>query len=137
MTRGRNSSPCYILGGSVMQKIYKKMMILIFALSLLLVAGCTAKENQSKENKPKEVVAAEKKDKETKNPEQILQDFVLKNTKILHVTSISKKINEQKPDLGPFDVISGLDESGQENEIWIKDMKIHEIISINGGQTKN
>jgi predicted small secreted protein len=137
MTERVNFFFFYTSGGIVMKKGFRKTIMLILILTIFLVAGCNAKEDISKENKPKETVAAEKKDKEPRNPEQILHDFVLKNTKIVHILSISKKINEQQPDLGPFDVISGIDERGLENEVWIKDMKIHEITSLKDSQTEN
>ena len=110
----------------------KKTLALILFITLLIVTGCNAKKEQTKEEtKPKETVTAEKKETQPKDPEQELHDFVLEHTKIVHILTISKNINEQQPDLGPFDVITGIDQKGVETEVWIKDKKIYEIKTLN------
>ncbi|RHW42767.1 hypothetical protein D1B31_04080 [Neobacillus notoginsengisoli] len=54
-------------------------------------------------------------------------DFVLENTRIVQISSISKRSKEEFPDLGPFFVIRGMDLRGEVSEVWIKDMKIFEM----------
>ena len=113
---------------------FKKILTLFF-VTLLVLTGCSSNEEASKkETKPKETVTAEKKETQPKDPEQELHDFVLEHTKIVHILTISKNINEQQPDLGPFDVITGIDRKGVETEVWIKDKKIHEIKTVNKQQ---
>ena len=79
----------------------------------------------------------QKQQKDTNKSEtanQDIQDFVLENTKMVKVFNISQRINEKQPDLGPFQVVRGIDERGQKSEIWIKDMKIYEMISSENNQ---
>ncbi|WP_186328705.1 hypothetical protein [Bacillus sp. X1(2014)] len=54
---------------------------------------------------------------------------MLKSTKIVKVFNISKRINEEQPNLGPFFVVRGIDDRGQKTELWIKDMKIFEMVN--------
>ncbi|WP_312469702.1 hypothetical protein [Neobacillus sp.] len=60
-------------------------------------------------------------------------DFVLNNTRMVQISSISKRTNEKHPDLGPFFVVRGIDLRGEVSEVWIKDMKIFEMVT----QTNN
>ncbi len=63
------------------------------------------------------------------NQEKEVHDFVLENTKMVQVLNISRRVHEKHPDLGPFYVVRGIDVRGQKSEIWIKDMKIFEMVN--------
>ena len=94
----------------------------------------TQKKAKRTEAKDKSQVAQ----KDTKNSETAnadIQDFVLENTKMVKIFNISQRIHQKHPDLGPFQVVRGIDERGQKSEIWIKDMKIYEMISSESNQT--
>ena len=53
---------------------------------------------------------------------------------MVKIFNISQRIHQKQPDLGPFQVVRGIDERGQKSEVWIKDMKIYEMISSDGIQ---
>ena len=77
--------------------------------------------------KRSEATQKDTKSSETANAD--IQDFVLENTKMVKIFNISQRIHQKQPDLGPFQVVRGIDERGQKSEVWIKDMKIYEMIS--------
>ena len=54
---------------------------------------------------------------------------------MVKIFNISERINEKQPDVGNFQVVRGIDERGQKSEVWIKDMKIYEMISSESNQT--
>ena len=54
---------------------------------------------------------------------------------MVKIFNISQRIHQKQPDLGPFQVVRGIDERGQKSEVWIKDMKIYEMISSSSNQT--
>ncbi|WML58585.1 hypothetical protein [Neobacillus sp. PS2-9] len=66
-----------------------------------------------------------------KNEEKEISDFVLQNTKLVKIFNISRRVHEQHPDLGPFFFVRGIDARGQKSEIWIKDMKVFEMVNTN------
>ncbi|MFZ7942053.1 hypothetical protein [Neobacillus sp. 19] len=101
-----------------------------------------AKETNQSSNNTKESNQSTSKPKETNQPakeadkkapdtqtvgEKEVTDFVLKNTRIVQISSISKRSKEEFPDLGPFFVIRGIDLRGETSEVWVKDMKIFEM----------
>lgn len=107
--------------------------MLLLSLALVGLSGCAGKEKatgeeQKKTEEVKENVAAAA---DSKNDEEEVHDFVLKNTKLVQISNISTRVKEQHPDLGPFFVIRGMDERGQKSELWIKDMQIYEMIDSN------
>ena len=109
-----------------------------------MVSGCTDSKEASNAEKSEEAEAkAKAKDesqasqKDTKNSETVnadIEDFVIENTKMVKIFNISQRIHQKHPDLGPFQVVRGIDERGQKSEIWIKDMKIYEMISSESNQ---
>jgi hypothetical protein len=121
----------------------------MLSLALVGLSGCTQKENASsndgkktvetktvetKENTKKDTKANTKaNDKKTSaesnNQEKLVHDLVLADTKIVQVTNINRRSHELYPDLGPFFVVRGIDVRGQKSEIWIKDMKIFEMVT--------
>ena len=119
----------------------RNIFILFLVLSFVIVlSGCTDSKEASNAEKSEKVEADEKAEatekdtKKSEKPDQEVQDFVLQNTKIVKIFNINKRINEKYPDLGPFQVVRGIDERGQKSEVWIKDMKIYEMISSDGIQ---
>lgn len=58
-----------------------------------------------------------------------ITDFVLANTRIVQISNISRRTNEKYPNLGPFFVVRGMDLRGEASEVWIKDMKIFEMVT--------
>ncbi|MDQ1144160.1 preprotein translocase subunit SecF [Bacillus sp. SORGH_AS 510] len=82
----------------------------------------TKNSNEKTTEKP-----TEKTDKNQNVGEKEVVDFVLTNTKIVQISSISKRSKEQHPDLGPFFVVRGIDLRGEVSEVWIKDLKIFEM----------
>ncbi|MFF2446514.1 hypothetical protein ACFVSW_05355 [Neobacillus sp. NPDC058068] len=58
-----------------------------------------------------------------------ITDFVLANTRIVQISNISRRTNEKYPNLGPFYVVRGMDLRGEASEVWIKDMKIFEMVT--------
>lgn len=109
-----------------MKRKIRNIGLIFFALLFVFAAsGCSEKEEGAKNQK--ETVAAEKKSNDPKKQEKELQDFILKNTKVVQIFNISKRVNPQSPDLGPFDVVRGIDERGQKTEIWIRENKIYEM----------
>ena len=66
---------------------------------------------------------------DTKQQEKDVQSFVLKNTKVVKIFNISHRVNEKHPNLGPFYVVRGMDDRGQKTEIWVKDMKIFNMVN--------
>ena len=122
-------------------KVYGKfILVLMLSLALAGLSGCAEKENDStsgeEQKKTEEVKEDSTKSEDSattdpKNEEKEVHDFVLKNTKIVQISNISRRVKEQYPDLGPFFVIRGMDERGEKSEIWIKDMKIFEMITTN------
>ena len=125
-----------------MNKKLRNILIVFFVLFLVFaISGCTdnkeaSNTEKSKGKKTKEKAQASEKD--TKNSEtanQDIQDFVLENTKMVKIFNISQRIHQKHPDLGPFQVVRGIDERGQKSEVWIKDMKIYEMISSESNQT--
>jgi uncharacterized protein YpmB len=116
----------------------KIFLILFVAAALAGLSGCSEKEKSSSEDGKKTAEAKASAEADAKNTpsdpkeqEKEVQDFVLKNTKIVKIYNISKRINEKHPTLGPFFVVRGIDERGQKSELWIKDMKIFEMVSSN------
>ena len=118
-------------------------MIMFFSLFLvIMVSGCTDSKEASNAEKSEEAEAKAKDEsqasqKDTKSSETVntdIQDFVLENTKMVKIFNISQRIHQKQPDLGPFQVVRGIDERGQKSEVWIKDMKIYEMISSDGIQ---
>ena len=125
-----------------MNKKVRKIMIMFFALFLVFaISGCTDNKEASNTEKSEGAEAKDKSQaaqKDTKNSETAnadIQDFVLENTKMVKIFNISQRIHQKHPDLGPFQVVRGIDERGQKSEIWIKDMKIYEMISSESNQT--
>jgi uncharacterized protein YpmB len=123
-------------------KKIRNIFILFLVLSFVIaVSGCTDNKEASNAEKSEKVEAtekagaAEKDTKKSEKPDQEVQDFVLQNTKIVKIFNINKRINEKYPDLGPFQVVRGIDQRGQKSEIWIKDMKIYEMINSGSNQT--
>jgi hypothetical protein len=122
-------------------KISSKMIsVLMLSLALVGLSGCAEKEQaESKPEKTVETKAAAKTDEKKaqaaepkkqenqENLEKEVHDFVLENTKIVQVLNISRRVHEKHPDLGPFDVVRGIDVRGQKSEVWIKDQKIFEM----------
>ncbi|MBV7504125.1 hypothetical protein KW850_02455 [Bacillus sp. sid0103] len=126
----------------------KLIFMLMLSIALVGLSGCAEKEKTAseveKQTVEKQTVEAktvetktaaktEEKKVETSEPkkqenqEKEIHDFVLKNTKIVQVSNISRRVHEKHPDLGPFYVVRGIDVRGQKSEVWIKDMKIFEM----------
>ncbi|MEH7076643.1 hypothetical protein [Neobacillus drentensis] len=122
----------------------KLFFVLMLSLALVGLSGCAEKEKATNEvekktvetkapaktEEPKAQAAAPKtqeKQGKQENQEKEIHDFVLKNTKIVQVSNISRRVHEKHPDLGPFYVVRGIDVRGQKSEVWIKDMKIFEM----------
>jgi hypothetical protein len=122
-------------------KVYGKfILVLMLSLALAGLSGCAEKEKDSTSGEDQKKTEEVKEDStksedsattDPKNEEKEVHDFVLKNTKIVQISNISRRVKEQYPDLGPFFVIRGMDERGEKSEIWIKDMKIFEMITTN------
>jgi hypothetical protein len=127
--------------GVLLVKVYGKfILVLMLSLALVGLSGCAEKEKDSTSGEEQKKTEEVKEDStksedsattEPKNEEKEVHDFVLKNTKIVQISNISRRVKEQYPDLGPFFVIRGMDERGEKSEIWIKDMKIFEMITTN------
>jgi hypothetical protein len=126
----------------------KFIFILFLTLALAGLSACSEKEKAASKEVEKpaqttETKAADKKvvtastagatDKKAptdmKKQEEEVQKFVLKNTKVVKIFNISKRINEKHPNLGPFFVVRGIDERGQKTELWIQDMKIFDMVN--------
>ena len=117
-----------------MNNKFKKILIMFFALMFVLViSGCADSKGASNEE-TKEGAVTEKDGKQPGGASQDIQDFVLENTKMVKIFNINQRIHQKHPDLGPFEVVRGIDERGQKSEIWIKDMKIYEMISSDSNQ---
>ena len=120
-----------------MKTFGKLILMLLLSLALVGLSGCAEKEKATGEvQKKTEEVKEDAKNTEnvaaaTDPKEEEVHDFVLKNTKVVQISNISTRVKEQHPDLGPFFVIRGIDERGQKSELWIKDMKIYEMIDSN------
>lgn len=119
-----------------MKAYVKIIFILILSIALAGLSGCTEKDKASSEEGKKAVQAKENSDKDNNNAaadpaneEKAVQEFVLENTKIVKIYNISKRVNEKYPGLGPFFVIRGIDERGQKCELWVKDMKIYDMVN--------
>jgi hypothetical protein len=128
-------------------------LLLLLSLALIGLSGCSEKDNAKSDDSKKTTETDSKKttesdskkptasdskatdsaaDKESEEPESTdkeVTDFVLENTKIVKISNISKRTHELHPDLGPFFVVRGIDLRGQTSEIWIKDMKIFEMVT--------
>ena len=102
---------------------------------MIAVSGCSDNEASSDKENSEKVEETEKESNQLERSDGDIQDFVLENTKIVKILSINQRINQKTPDLGPFQVVRGIDERGQKSEIWIKDMKIYEIINSGSNQT--
>lgn len=118
-----------------MRPTIKRLLVLMTA-GLLVLSGCTNEEKASGEKSEtvEKSGAEEKKEAKSQSPKEVEKDInelVLKSTKIVKIFNISKRMNEKSPELGPFHVVRGIDERGQKSEVWIKDMKIHDIINSN------
>lgn len=61
--------------------------------------------------------------------EKEITNFILNNTRIVQISNINKRTNEKHPDLGPFFVVRGIDLRGEVSEVWVKDMKIFEMVT--------
>ncbi|WP_066067293.1 hypothetical protein [Neobacillus soli] len=61
--------------------------------------------------------------------EKEITNFILDNTRIVQISNISRRTNEKHPDLGPFFVVRGIDLRGEVSEVWVKDMKIFEMVT--------
>jgi hypothetical protein len=126
----------------------KFIFILFLALALAGLSACSEKEKAASNEDKKSAQTAETKaadikvvtasssvatDKKAptdmKKQEEEVQKFVLKNTKVVKIFNISKRINEKHPNLGPFFVVRGIDERGQKTELWIQDMKIFDMVN--------
>ncbi|WP_066259037.1 hypothetical protein [Neobacillus drentensis] len=131
----------------------KLIFVLILSLALVGLSGCAEKEKATSETAKKTTSESATKTVETKtadaktaakteekktetaepkkqeNQEKEIHDFVLENTKIVQVSNISRRVHEKHPDLGPFYVVRGIDVRGQKSEVWVKDMKIFEMIN--------
>lgn len=94
-----------------------------------MASACSNKEAAS--NDKKEQTEQTDQVKNPKTEEQEVHDFVLENTKIVKIFNMSKRVDEKRPDLGPFFVVRGIDERGQKSEAWIKDLKVYEIVKSN------
>lgn len=127
----------------------KIIFVLFLSLALAGLSGCTEEEKAAGNEEKKSAQTADTKtgenkvvtassagvtDKNKKTPtdmkqqEADVQKFVLKYTKVVKIFNISKRINEKHPNLGPFFVVRGIDERGQKTELWIKDMKIFDMV---------
>jgi hypothetical protein len=121
----------------------KFISVLMLSLALVGLSGCADKEQAATEpekqtvetkataktDEKKAQAAEPKKQEKQENLEKEVHDFVLENTKIVQVSNISRRVHEKHPDLGPFYVVRGIDVRGQKSEVWIKDMKIFEMIN--------
>lgn len=119
-----------------MKRFSKLFFVLFLSLMVAGLTGCLEKGKSSGEAEKEKV--EEKADADqtaaAANPqeqEKEIQEFVLKNTKVVKIFNVSKRINEKHPNLGPFFVVRGIDERGQKAELWIKDMKIFEMVNSN------
>jgi uncharacterized protein YpmB len=119
------------------------IFIMFFVMILVVVvSGCDdskAASNSDTRDKNSETTgedtgATEMDKKNSETTKQDIQDFVLENTKMAKVFNINQKIHQKYPDLGPFQVVRGIDERGQKTEVWIKDNKIYEMINSNNNQ---
>jgi hypothetical protein len=128
---------------------YRKIIFALFlSLALAGLSGCAEKEKAASNEEKKSEQTAATKDGENKvvtassagaadkkaptdmkQQEEDVQKFVLKNTKVVKIFNISKRINEKHPNLGPFFVVRGIDERGQKTELWIQDMKIFDMVN--------
>ena len=122
-------------------KLRKIFSVFVAMFLIIVISGCTDSKEASNVEKSEETESKDKSQaaqKDTKNSETAnadIQDFVLENTKMVKIFNISQRIHQKHPDLGPFQVVRGIDERGQKSEIWIKDMKIYEMISSESNQT--
>ena len=111
--------------------------VFVVMFLVIVISGCTDDEGAS--NAEATVEGGRQTEKKLLKSQmhqmQDLQDFVLENTKMVKIFNISQRIHQKHPDLGPFQVVRGIDERGQKSEIWIKDMKIYEMISSESNQT--
>jgi hypothetical protein len=126
----------------------KIIFVLFLSLALAGLSGCAEKEKaaSNEEKKSAQTSAAKEADKKVvtassagatdkkaptdmKKQEEEVQKFVLKNTKVVKIFNISKRIDEKQPNLGPFFVVRGIDERGQKTELWIKEMKIFNMVN--------
>jgi basic membrane lipoprotein Med (substrate-binding protein (PBP1-ABC) superfamily) len=116
-----------------MKKFLSLFMIILMVLSFAAItSGCSSNAKTSSAENAKKASQTASGDKETKgNTQKDINDFILKNTKIVKVFSITKRVNPKTPNLGPLDVVRGIDERGQKSEVWVKDNKIYEMSSIN------
>ncbi len=107
----------------------------MLSVALVGLSGCAEKEKVAEkktvEVKDKAATTNQQAAAKPENEEKAVSDFILKNTKVVNIMSIGRRINEKHPDLGPFFVVRGMDERGQKSEIWIKDMKIFEMVNAN------
>ena len=125
----------------------KFILVLMLSLALVGLSGCAEKEKATNvvEKKTVETTKApaktevqkvqaaapktQEKQGKQENQEKVIHDFVVNNTKIVQVSNISRRVHEKHPDLGPFYVVRGIDVRGQKSEVWIKDMKIFEMVN--------
>lgn len=107
--------------------IKKNLLVFLALIMLFIVGGCTETDKAENKEETKQTTDEKKDNQDPKTEEKKVQDFVMKNTKIVKIFNISQRVNPKTPDLGPFFVIRGIDERGQKSEVWVKDLKIHEM----------
>ena len=113
-------------------KKYIAFMSLVLMM-LLCMSACSnngGSANSSNGKVTKSEQETKQTDQESKNDgseESTVSKFVLENTKIVKVINISKREDKNSPEQGPFFIVRGIDSKGQKSEVWIRDMKIHEI----------
>jgi hypothetical protein len=113
-----------------MKKFLNRYLILLLVLSLATMAsGCSRNEKTASTEKVKKTSQTANENKG--NSQKEVNDFVIKNTKIVKVFSINRRVNPKTPDLGPLFVVRGIDERGQQSEVWVKDNKIYEMSIAN------
>ncbi len=126
-----------------MKKQWKTFCLTVLLSIVLVITGCSQNEeaagsekepaqesktgaNEQEAKSPK-TGANEQEAKSPKTGEKEVNEFVLKNTKIVKIFGMSQRVNPDNPELGPFYIVRGIDERGQKSEVWVKDLKIHDI----------
>lgn len=114
-----------------MNRFGKLLLVLSLALALAGLSGCSGKASSTSAETTAAKKTTETMNKVSADPakqQKQVNDFVLKNTKVVKIFTINKRIDPQHPELGPFFVIGGIDQRGQKSEIWMKDLKIYKMI---------
>jgi hypothetical protein len=110
------------------KKFGKLLLVLTLTLVLAGLSGCSGKASTTSSDAKKTTETANKLSTDPAKQQKQVNDFILKNTKVVKVFNISKRIDQQHPDLGPFFVIQGIDQRGQKSEVWMKDLKIYKML---------